>query len=106
MNRLEGRPCAVVGQLPHEDHLYLISAEEITRSARQWLISQLDSGQRGHVIFMDRDEFLDHSARILLDLRLEGERNAYESTFDVRRGPASQARTPEGTPDPLATPCR
>jgi hypothetical protein len=53
------------------DHLFLISAGEITRGARTWLVEQLDSGQRRHIIFMDRDEFLDQSARILLDLRLE-----------------------------------
>jgi hypothetical protein len=53
------------------DHLYLISAGEITRPARTWLVEQLDAGQRRHIIFMDRDEFLDQSARILLDLRLE-----------------------------------
>jgi len=54
------------------DHLYLISAGEITRAARTWLVEQLDAGQRRHIIFMDRDEFLDQSARILLDLRLDG----------------------------------
>ena len=26
---------------------------------------------RRHVVFMDRDEFLDHAARILLDLQIE-----------------------------------
>ena len=46
------------------DHIYIISAGEITRPARAWLVERLDSGQRRHVIFMDRDEFLDHSARI------------------------------------------
>lgn len=53
------------------DHLYVISAAEITKGARTWLIEQLDKGQRRHIIFMDREEFLDHSARILLDLRLD-----------------------------------
>jgi hypothetical protein len=53
------------------DHVFLISAGEITRAARTWLVEQLDAGQRRHIIFMDRDEFLDQSARILLDLRLE-----------------------------------
>ena len=53
------------------DHLFLISAGEITRGARTWLVEQLDAGQRRHIIFMDRDEFLDQSARILLDLQLE-----------------------------------
>jgi hypothetical protein len=35
------------------------------------LIENLDTGQRRHIIFMDRDEFLYHSARILLDLQFE-----------------------------------
>ena len=56
------------------DHLFLISAGEITKAARTWLIEQLDVGQRRHIIFMDRDEFLDQSARILLDLRIEEEK--------------------------------
>ncbi len=34
-------------------------------------MEKLDQGQRRHIIFMDRDEFLDQSARILLDLRLD-----------------------------------
>jgi hypothetical protein len=53
------------------DHLFLISAGEITKAARTWLIEQLDAGQRRHIIFMDRDELLDQSARILLDLHIE-----------------------------------
>jgi hypothetical protein len=53
------------------DHVFLISAGEITRAARTWLVGQLDAGQRRHIMFMDRDEFLDHSARILLDLQFE-----------------------------------
>ena len=51
--------------------IFLISAGEITRAARTWLVEQLDAGQRRRIIFMDRDEFLDQSARILLDLRLD-----------------------------------
>jgi hypothetical protein len=53
------------------DHLFLISAGEITRGARTFLVEKLDAGQRRHIIFMDRDEFLDQSARILLDLRID-----------------------------------
>jgi hypothetical protein len=53
------------------DHVFLISAGEITRAARTWLVEQLDQGQRRHIIFMDRDEFLDQSARIVLDLHLD-----------------------------------
>jgi hypothetical protein len=53
------------------DHLFIISAGEITKAARTWLVGQLDASQRRHIIFMDRDEFLDQSARILLDLRID-----------------------------------
>lgn len=53
------------------DHLFLISAGEITKGARTWLIEQLDANQRRHIIFMDRDEFVDQSARVLLDLRID-----------------------------------
>jgi hypothetical protein len=53
------------------DHIYLISAGEITRGARTFLIENLDAGQRRHIIFMDRDEFLDQAARIMLDLRID-----------------------------------
>jgi len=53
------------------DHVYVISAGEITRSARNWLVEKLDQSQRRQIIFMDREEFLDNSARILMDLRLD-----------------------------------
>jgi hypothetical protein len=33
-------------------------------------VEQLDAGQRRRFIFMERDEFLDQSARILVDLHL------------------------------------
>ena len=52
------------------DHLLVISAGEITKQAKAWLVERLDSGQRRHIIFMDRAEFLDHAARILLDLQI------------------------------------
>lgn len=50
------------------DHLFIISAAEITRPARQFLVERLDKEQRRHIIFMDRDEFLNHAARIVADL--------------------------------------
>jgi hypothetical protein len=50
------------------DHFFIISAGEITKAAKDWLAQYLDTGQRRQIIFMDRDEFLDHSARILIDL--------------------------------------
>jgi hypothetical protein len=52
------------------DHLFLISAGEITRQAREWLIHELDTESRRHIIFMDRDDFLNHSARIIHDIPL------------------------------------
>lgn len=55
------------------DHVYVISAAEITRAARAWLVEKLDISQRRQVIFMDRDEFLSLSAKILIDLQLGSE---------------------------------
>ncbi len=52
------------------DHMFVIAGGEITRAARTWLVEQLDAGQRRHIIFMDREEFLDQSSRILFDLEL------------------------------------
>jgi hypothetical protein len=65
------------------DRLFLISAGEITKAARFWLVEQLDAGQRRHIIFMDRDEFLDQSARILIDLRIADEATAPITDDDV-----------------------
>ena len=53
------------------DHLFVISAGEITKAARTWLIEQLDASQRRHIIFMDREEFLAQASRILIDLHLD-----------------------------------
>ena len=53
------------------DHLFIISAAEITRQARLWLAQHLDKEQRRHMIFMDREEFLNHAARIVSELPLE-----------------------------------
>jgi hypothetical protein len=53
------------------DHLFIISAGEITKAAKHWLAGQLDASQRRQIIFMDRNELLDHAAKILLDLRIE-----------------------------------
>lgn len=53
------------------DHVFVISAGEITRAARNWLVETLDQSQRRQIIFMDRDEFLNHAARILLDLVID-----------------------------------
>lgn len=52
------------------DHIFIVSTKEITKAARAWLVAELDKTQRRHLIFMDREEFLDHAARILLDLQI------------------------------------
>jgi hypothetical protein len=39
------------------DHVFLISAGEITKAARAWLVEQLDAGQRRHIIFMIATNF-------------------------------------------------
>jgi hypothetical protein len=52
------------------DHVFVIAGGEITRAARTWIAERLDASQRRHIIFMDRDELLDQSARILLDLHI------------------------------------
>jgi hypothetical protein len=52
------------------DHLFIISAAEITRQARDWLGDRLDMDKRRHIIFMDREEFLNHAARIVSELPL------------------------------------
>jgi hypothetical protein len=53
------------------DHIFIISAGEITRAAKTWIAGKLDKEQRRHFIFMDRGELLDHAARILIDLRVD-----------------------------------
>jgi hypothetical protein len=52
------------------DHIYIISAGDITKAAREWLTSNLDQGQRRHIIFMDRTDLLSHASRILIDLEV------------------------------------
>jgi hypothetical protein len=50
------------------DHLFIISAARITRAAKAWLVNHLDKQGRRHLIFMDRDDLLNHAARIVADL--------------------------------------
>jgi len=52
------------------DHLFIISAATITRAAKTWLGDHLDKEQRRQIIFMDREEFLNHAARIVSELPL------------------------------------
>ena len=41
------------------DHIYIISANEITKQARQLIIEKLDQESRRHMIFMDKNDLLD-----------------------------------------------
>lgn len=40
------------------DHVYIISAGEITKQAKHWLGTRLDNEARRHIIFMDRAEII------------------------------------------------
>lgn len=44
------------------DHIYIISANVITKQARALLVEHLDNAARRHIIFMDREELLDLGA--------------------------------------------
>jgi hypothetical protein len=65
------------------DHIFIISAKEITKPAKEWLVGQLDASQRRHIIFMDREELLNHAARILIDLRFDEAEAAEISDDDI-----------------------
>ncbi len=53
------------------DHVFIISANIITKSARTLLIERLDKEARRHIIFMDRDELLDLGAMTAIALTNE-----------------------------------
>lgn len=40
------------------DHAFIISAGEITKSAKNWLGGKLDQAKRSQVMFMDREDIL------------------------------------------------
>jgi hypothetical protein len=50
------------------DHVFIISANVITKQARVLLIEHLDKEARRHIIFMDRDELLDLGAMTAVEL--------------------------------------
>jgi hypothetical protein len=56
-----------------------------SEAARNWLVEKLDQSRRRQIIFMDRDKFLDHSARILLDLKFEQSNSASEEAGTTTR---------------------
>ena len=45
------------------DHVFIVSAGEITKAARAYLGERLDQQARRHVIFMDRGDLLDFATR-------------------------------------------
>lgn len=45
------------------DHVFIISAREITRAGKNWLVEQLDLSQRRTIIFMDRSDIVELVAR-------------------------------------------
>ena len=51
------------------DHVFIISAGEITKQAKAWLGEHLDQESRRHILFMDRDDILDLA--INTNLRLQ-----------------------------------
>lgn len=53
------------------DHVYIISAGEITKQAKTWLGRHLDLESRRQVIFMDRDEILNLAVGMKLVLHQE-----------------------------------
>jgi hypothetical protein len=55
------------------DHVFIISANFITKPARMLLIEYLDKEARRHMIFMDRDELLDLGAITAIELPDESE---------------------------------
>lgn len=40
------------------DHAFIISGDEITKQAKNWLAEKLDASQRSQIIFMDRSDIL------------------------------------------------
>ena len=62
------------------DHIYIISANVITKQARSLLIEHLDTGARRHIIFMDREELLDLGA--ITSVPLPDEENAPDPYSD------------------------
>lgn len=50
------------------DHVFIISASEITKQAKNWLGQNLDRSARRHIMFVDRDDLL--SLAVSTNLRL------------------------------------
>lgn len=55
------------------DHVFVISAGEITKQAKNWLAHHLDQNSRRHILFMDRDDIVDLVVETNLALPVEKE---------------------------------
>jgi len=53
------------------DHVFVISAGEITKQAKAWLAQHLDQNSRRHVLFMDKDDIVDLVVETNLALPIE-----------------------------------
>ncbi len=55
------------------DHIFIISAAEITKQAKNWLGQHLDQATRRHIMFMDRDDLLNLATSTNLRLPIENQ---------------------------------
>ena len=55
------------------DHVFIISAGEITKAAKSWLAEHLDTSSRRHILFMDREDIVDLIIKTNLALPIEKE---------------------------------
>jgi hypothetical protein len=62
------------------DHIFIISANIITKQARALLIEHLDAAARRHIIFMDREELLDLGA--ITGVQLQEDKEQSSSLFE------------------------
>ena len=59
------------------DHVYIISAAEITKQAKNWLGTNLDISARRTVMFIDRDDLL--NLAVSTNLRMPNDAQEIES---------------------------
>jgi hypothetical protein len=66
------------------DHVFIISANFITKQARALLIEHLDATARRHIIFMDREELLDLGAITSVQLPKDNQQHSSSLEDDDR----------------------
>lgn len=65
------------------DHAFLIASGEITKSVRNLLAEHLTRNARRQVLFMDREEILDHCALSNLELPMASEFDEWDELFGI-----------------------